>query len=71
MTTRRLAYWWFRFVISGRFLETFLDLPRAQDLSRPASNAAQNNDHMSSGHDLPRHGPAKSNAGRSKEVALT
>jgi hypothetical protein len=26
MTTRRMAYWWFRFVISGRFLEKFLNL---------------------------------------------
>jgi hypothetical protein len=26
MKTRRLAYWWFRFVLSGRFLETFLNL---------------------------------------------
>jgi len=26
MSTRRKAYWWFRFVISGRFLETFLNL---------------------------------------------
>jgi len=24
MKTRRMAYWWFRFVISGRFLEKFL-----------------------------------------------
>src|SRR4051794_5000043 len=24
MTTRRLVYWWFRIVISGRFLEKFL-----------------------------------------------
>ena len=24
MTTRRFAHWWFRFVFSGRFLETFL-----------------------------------------------
>ncbi|CCE05714.1 hypothetical protein BRAS3843_1460022 [Bradyrhizobium sp. STM 3843] len=24
MTTRRLAYWWLRFVFSGRFLDTFL-----------------------------------------------
>jgi len=23
MTTRRMAYWWFRFVISGRFLQKF------------------------------------------------
>jgi hypothetical protein len=26
MTTRRKAYWWFWFVASGRFLETFLNL---------------------------------------------
>jgi len=24
MKTRRIAYWWFRFVLSGRFLEKFL-----------------------------------------------
>jgi len=24
MSTQRIAYWWFRFVFSGRFLETFL-----------------------------------------------
>jgi hypothetical protein len=24
MSTRRIAYWWFRFVFSGRFIETFL-----------------------------------------------
>jgi hypothetical protein len=28
MTTRRLAYWWFRLVVSGRFLANFLRLPR-------------------------------------------
>lgn len=28
MKTRRLAYWWFRFVISGRFFEKFLKLRR-------------------------------------------
>jgi hypothetical protein len=28
MKTRRMAYWWFRFVISGRFLEKFLN-PRS------------------------------------------
>ena len=28
METRRLALWWFRFVISGRFLEKFLKLRR-------------------------------------------
>jgi len=26
MSTRRKAFWWFRFVTSGRFLETFLNL---------------------------------------------
>jgi hypothetical protein len=26
MNARRKAYWWFRFVLSGRFLETFLNL---------------------------------------------
>jgi hypothetical protein len=25
MKTRRLAFWWFRFVASGRFLETFFN----------------------------------------------
>jgi len=29
MTTRRMMYWWFRFVLSGRFLDRFLSLPRA------------------------------------------
>jgi len=28
MNARRMAYWWFRFVVSGRFLEKFLKLPR-------------------------------------------
>jgi hypothetical protein len=28
MSTRRKIYWWFRFVLSGRFLETFLNLRR-------------------------------------------
>jgi hypothetical protein len=26
MKTRRIAYWWLRFVVSGRFLEKFLNL---------------------------------------------
>ncbi len=26
MSTRRKMVWWFRFVMSGRFLETFLNL---------------------------------------------
>src|SRR5262245_20985757 len=25
MNNRRMAYWWFRFVVSGRFIETFLN----------------------------------------------
>jgi hypothetical protein len=29
MTTRRVMSWWFRFVLSGRFLDRFLCLPRA------------------------------------------
>ena len=29
MTTRRMMHWWFRFVLSGRFLDRFLSLPRA------------------------------------------
>jgi hypothetical protein len=28
MKARRMAYWWFRFVVSGRFLEKFLQLRR-------------------------------------------
>jgi hypothetical protein len=29
MSTRRMAYWWLRFVVSGRFIEKFLNLRRA------------------------------------------
>jgi hypothetical protein len=28
MKARRMAYWWFRFVVSGRFLEKFFKLRR-------------------------------------------
>jgi hypothetical protein len=28
MKARRMAYWWFRFVLSGRFLEKFIKLRR-------------------------------------------
>ena len=28
MKTRRMAYWWFRFVLSGRFFEKFFNLRR-------------------------------------------
>jgi len=30
MSTRRMAYWWLRLVVSGRFLEKFLNLRRAR-----------------------------------------
>jgi hypothetical protein len=30
MTARRMAYWWFWFVASGRFLRTFLTRPRVR-----------------------------------------
>jgi hypothetical protein len=30
MSTRRLAYWWFWFVASGRFLATFLEVQRTE-----------------------------------------
>jgi hypothetical protein len=29
MNTRRMAYWWFRLVLSGRFFEKFFNLRRA------------------------------------------
>jgi len=28
MNMRRMAYWWFRFVVSGRFLDKFLNSRR-------------------------------------------
>lgn len=31
MTTRRMIYWWFRFVMSGRFLDRFLSLPHTPE----------------------------------------
>jgi hypothetical protein len=34
MSTRRMAYWWLRFVISGRFIEKFFDLRRSGRQSR-------------------------------------
>ncbi|MEA2898541.1 MAG: hypothetical protein QOJ84_4156 [Bradyrhizobium sp.] len=30
MNNRRLAFWWFRFVASGRFLDTFFNLRRVR-----------------------------------------
>lgn len=44
MSTRRMAYWWFRFVISGRFLERFLNLPRGQDLPERTADASPQGD---------------------------
>ncbi|MDH6262864.1 hypothetical protein M2427_006814 [Bradyrhizobium sp. BR13661] len=31
MTTRRLIYWWFWIVMSGRFLDRFLYMPNAPE----------------------------------------
>jgi hypothetical protein len=31
MSTRRLAFWWLRFVFSGRFLARFLTMARADE----------------------------------------
>jgi hypothetical protein len=31
MTTRRLIYWWFWIVMSGRFLDRFLCMPNAPE----------------------------------------
>jgi hypothetical protein len=42
MKTRRMAYWWFRFVVSGRFLEKFLDLRRVRRSERVAAKANDN-----------------------------
>jgi hypothetical protein len=44
MSTRRMAYWWFRFVLSGRFLETFLNLRGPRASSGPAADAVGNDD---------------------------
>jgi hypothetical protein len=30
MSTRRMAYWWWRFVVSGRFIEKFFNLRRSR-----------------------------------------
>ncbi|MBW7965535.1 hypothetical protein [Bradyrhizobium sp. BR 10261] len=31
MSMRRMIYWWFRFVMSGRFLDRFLTLPHTPE----------------------------------------
>ena len=40
MKTRRLIYWWFRFVVSGRFLEKFLNLRYDAFMARALDDAA-------------------------------
>lgn len=40
MTTRRMAYWWFWFVVSGRFLEKFLNLRYNAFMARTLDEAA-------------------------------
>lgn len=40
MKTRRMAYWWFRFVVSGRFLEKFLNLRYNAFVARTLDEAA-------------------------------
>ncbi len=42
MKMRRMAYWWFRFVVSGRFLEKFLNLRRERNSKQLAANACDN-----------------------------
>jgi hypothetical protein len=49
MTTRRIAHWWFRFVFSGRFLETFLGGRHR----RMAASSAQRPEHATREADLP------------------
>ena len=36
MSTRRLAFWWLRFVFSGRFLARFLTMARADEQEAPS-----------------------------------
>jgi hypothetical protein len=40
MKTRRMAYWWFWFVVSGRFLEKFLNLRYNAFVTRTLNKAA-------------------------------
>jgi hypothetical protein len=47
MTTRRLAYWWLRFVFSGRFMARFLTMGRANATSD--EGAARHEDGSESG----------------------
>jgi hypothetical protein len=41
MKTRRLAYWWLRFVVSGRFLAKFLNSRQAKQTERPAATTRE------------------------------
>jgi hypothetical protein len=40
MKTRRMIYWWFWFVVSGRFLERFLNLRYDAFMAKALDNAA-------------------------------
>ncbi len=57
MSTRRMAYWWFRFVVSGRFLETFLNLRRSRG-SVDAVDAVRNDDRACPERERGRLGPS-------------
>ncbi len=58
MSTRRMAYWWFRFVVSGRFLETFLNLRRSRGLAESAADAVPNDDRTCPERERGRLGPS-------------
>jgi hypothetical protein len=40
MKMRRMAYWWFRFVVSGRFLQKFLNLRYDAFVAEALDNSA-------------------------------
>jgi len=40
MSTRRMIYWWFWFVVSGRFLERLLNLRYDAFMARALEDAA-------------------------------
>jgi hypothetical protein len=41
MKARRMAYWWFWFVVSGRFLEKFLNLRYNRFVAKTLSDKAE------------------------------
>ena len=43
--TRRMAYWWFRIVVSGRFLEKFLNLRRVRRTQWLGSESTEQESH--------------------------